>query len=155
MGTGLLAVVTILQMIPAMAVVDKGVRFLVCIVLALVALVLLIDTLFLELPFEKTYLEREDKPVVYDKGMYALCRHPGVIWFFLFYLFLGLALLPEGMIYTGMLYNALNVLYVMFQDIWTFPKTFCDYDIYKKETPFLIPNAHSVRCACQTWRERS
>lgn len=51
---------------------------------------LLIYTLFFALPFEKTYTRLEENPPVYTEGVYSLCRHPGVVWFFFLYLFLAL-----------------------------------------------------------------
>ena len=38
---------------------------------------LMIRSLFFSLPFDETYLRPQQKPPVYDAGMYALCRHPG------------------------------------------------------------------------------
>ena len=67
----------------------------VCLLLAACSLALLIYTLFFALPFEKTYVENRDKPEVCSTGMYALCRHPGVLCLFGFYLFLWLALPAE------------------------------------------------------------
>ncbi len=51
---------------------------------------LLVYTLFFALPFEKTYTRLEENPPVYTEGVYSLCRHPGVVWFFFLYLFLAL-----------------------------------------------------------------
>ena len=89
-----------------------------------------------------------------DFGMYALCRHPGVLWFFLFYFCLGIALYPAELIYAGIFYSILNLCYVIFQDHWTFPLTFADYENYKRTTPFLIPNQRSIRRAIQTRRSK-
>ncbi|MEG2119953.1 MAG: hypothetical protein RRY53_06310, partial [Pseudoflavonifractor sp.] len=61
---------------------------------ALLFLVLMLYSLFFAVPFSKTYVEKaEGQPKkVCRTGMYALCRHPGVLWFWGFYLFLWLAL---------------------------------------------------------------
>lgn len=117
-------------------------------------LILLIYTLFFALPFEATYVSPEGRRAVYDKGVYALCRHPGVLWFFLFYLFLGLAVRPSRLLPAGMFYSFLDLLYVIFQDFWTFPRTFTGYDAYKDSTPFLLPSAASIRRAVRTHRRR-
>ena len=118
---------------------------------------LLIYTLFFALPFEETYCCRkeggdgtnrvEEKSNVCDRGVYALCRHPGVLWFFFFFFFCGLALHSELFFTGGIIFSACNLGYVVFQDIWTFPKTFLDYGEYKKKTPFLIPDWKSIK-AC-------
>ena len=62
--------------------------FLLC---AFLFLGLLIYTLFFALPFQETYVDQTAGAKTYDKGMYALCRHPGVLWFTGFYCCLWLA----------------------------------------------------------------
>ena len=41
----------------------------------------LIYTLFFALPFETTYIQESRYREAYTEGVYALCRHPGVLWF--------------------------------------------------------------------------
>lgn len=111
---------------------------------------LLIYTLFFALPFEETYVAENKERKAYTRGVYGLCRHPGVLWFA--GLYGGLALLVgsrQVIILAGVL-TALNVLYVVFQDLWTFPKTFSNYEEYKKSTPFLIPNGKSIQYCIRT-----
>lgn len=112
---------------------------------------LLFYTLFWALPFEDAYAYETEERKVYDKGMYALCRHPGVLWFFFLYLFLGIACFPGTMLRNGMIYSLLNLAYIIFQDYWTFPKMFPAYLSYKKQTPFLIPTFFSIK---QAWKTR-
>ncbi|MGB4659933.1 MAG: hypothetical protein WBI07_12180, partial [Mobilitalea sp.] len=45
--------------------------------LAGIFLFLLIYTLFFALPFKNTYIETKGSPIVCQKGVYSLCRHPG------------------------------------------------------------------------------
>ncbi len=113
---------------------------------------LLLYTLFFSLPFDETYRSQNAPRRVYDRGMYALCRHPGVLWFFLFYLCLGLACLPGRLLVHGMLFSLCNLLYVLFQDRWTFPRTFPDYPDYRRAVPFLLPTIRSLRTAWLTRR---
>lgn len=47
----------------------------------------------------------------------------------------------------------LDLLYAVFQDVWTFPKTFCDYEEYRREAPFLIPRPSSVVRCLRTLRK--
>ena len=102
---------------------------------------LLVYTLFFALPFEKN-------PPVYTEGVYSLCRHPGVVWFFFLYLFLALLTGQRLMMAVCICYSGLNVLYVWFQDRVTFRRTLSGYEAYQRETPFLIPNGKSIRkCA--------
>ncbi len=105
----------------------------------------LIYCLFFALPFQETYTEQNTGRYVYSGGVYGLCRHPGILCFFGMHLLLGLAALPGGMIFRGLIFSALNLAYAYFQDRVTFPKTFCDYSEYQKKVPFLIPNGVSIR----------
>ena len=103
----------------------------------------LIYSLFFALPFSGTYCAQPQSPQVCDRGVYALCRHPGVLCFLGVYVFLGAAALPSPLLAHGMVYSFLNLCYVIFQDLVTFPKTFCDYAAYRKRVPFLIPTRRS------------
>ncbi len=125
-------------------------RIFVCGTIALLFFLLLIYTLFFALPFQDTYLERDSAPRLYRGGVYALCRHPGVLWFIGFYFALGQALRLPLLLIASAVFSSLNILYVLFQDCWTFRKVFPDYDEYKKETPFLLPNLTSIKCCFRT-----
>lgn len=147
-GTLLLAGATVYQTADAALEGQIGTHVFPALTAAAVFLVLLIYTLFFALPFEVTYVKPEsEKAKVYDKGMYALCRHPGVLWLFLFYLCLGSAFAPSELWKTGLFYSLLDLLYVIVQDLWTFPHSFADYGGYQKKTPFLIPDRKSIRRA--------
>lgn len=110
----------------------------------------LIYSLFFALPFQETYTQQKNDRAVCSNGVYALCRHPGVLFFWFMYFFLGLAALPHKLIINGMIFSTLNLLYAWFQDCVTFPKTFCDYRDYQKKVPFLIPTKASIRKAQKT-----
>lgn len=107
-------------------------------------LLLLIYTLFFALPFHDTYVKNNAELKVYQDGVYALCRHPGILWFIGFYLFLWLTLSHSLALIATVLFSTLNIFYAAFQDKWSFVKTFHDYNNYKKTTPFLIPNRASI-----------
>jgi protein-S-isoprenylcysteine O-methyltransferase Ste14 len=117
---------------------------------AMFFLSMLIYTLFFALPFKNTYIETKGSNKVNKSGVYALCRHPGVLWFVGFYTFLGLALKIQLLLTAAVVFSLLNILYVIFQDRWTFMKVFEDYDKYKKDTPFLFPNLKSIKRCIQT-----
>lgn len=108
--------------------------------LAGVQLFLLIYTLFFAVPFQEAYVEGS-KQKICTTGVYALCRHPGVLFLAGFYLFLSLGLGKPLLLLTGMSYTVMNLLYVLFQDIYIFPRLFEGYGDYRKNTPFLLPNA--------------
>lgn len=117
---------------------------------ALLCLGLLVYTLFFALPFDDTYLDPTKKRTVCRSGMYALCRHPGVLWYILLYAALYLAV-PTGVsLLGGLVLSGCNLAYVIVQDLWTFPRTFSDYRDYRQSVPFLIPTAKSFRRALQT-----
>ncbi len=115
--------------------------------LSLIFLFLLIYSLFLELPFSKTYGGKKYNDGLVDTGTYALCRHPGVLWFFFMYLFYALYTESVPLLMAGLIWTSLDVIYVVLQEKYFFIKIFKDYEEYKKSTPMLIPNVESwKRC---------
>ena len=113
--------------------------------LAVLSFILMGYALFFALPFKKTYLGLEKRNQVVDTGMYALCRHPGVIWFFFIYLFLWLASGKMIVLWAGLLWTALDILHVYIQDRWHFPLMLNGYDVYIKKVPFIIPTKQSLK----------
>lgn len=115
-----------------------------------IAVFLLIYSLFLELPFVNTYGKKEHSSTLIVTGTYALCRHPGVLWFGLvycsfFFLTGATLMIPAGIIWTG-----LDVLHVYLQEKLFFPKMFPDYIQYKGSTPMLIPTKSSIKRCLST-----
>lgn len=102
--------------------------------------------LFGALPFGKTYATGESDGTI-STGVYAVCRHPGVLGFFLGYMFLYLLTGSAEMFWAWILWSAADVLHVFVQDIYFFPLTLSGYDKYKTTTPFLIPNLASIKKA--------
>jgi len=117
---------------------------------AAIWLAALIYCLFFALPFANTYTEQTADRGVCDTGVYALCRHPGILCFFGLFLFLGLAALPSPALINGMWFSALNLIYAAFQDKVTFPKTLGNYADYQKKVPFIIPTKASIHTAFKT-----
>lgn len=150
-GTAFLGVATVLDLYAAWR--DgcfSGIGDILLLTGAALAFAAMIYCLFFALPFEETYADQDSGNRVCRTGVYALCRHPGVLCFAAMYLLLGLAALPDKMILRGVLFSLLNLAYVCFQDRITFPRTFCDYEDYQKKVPFLIPTQNSVRTAWKT-----
>ena len=110
------------------------------------ALALEFYTLFFALPFSDTYAGDGGLSVV-DTGVYALCRHPGVLWLALMYLLAAAALGGAQLWTAALLYTALDMAYVWWQDRFIFPHTLAGYGAYQKRTPFLLPTRDSIR-AC-------
>lgn len=124
-------------------------------IMALISLFLLLGTLFFWLPFNDTYLDTARDKKVINTGMYALCRHPGVIWFFTLYIFLWLATGKTMVLWAAIIWTATDVLYVFVQDSWFFPKTLAGYKKYQAEVPFLVPSRDSLyKCVHSLARKR-
>ena len=92
LGTGLLGIATGLDLWAAWrAGAFGGAVDLFLLAGALMCFAALIYSLFFALPFKETYAEQAGGRRVYRGGVYALCRHPGILCFFGTYLLLGLA----------------------------------------------------------------
>ena len=86
-----------------------------------------------------------DKQPLSCRGMYALCRHPGVLWLGAFYGFMALTFMSLLWLLAFLLFTAGDVLYVYYQDRCIFPYTIDRYRDYQKTTPFLIPTVSSAK----------
>jgi protein-S-isoprenylcysteine O-methyltransferase Ste14 len=112
---------------------------------------LLLYSLFAEIPLAAAYVRAGQPPHVVSRGTYALCRHPGVLWFAgaLGGLFLArgsLALLVAIPVWTG-----LDVLWVALQERLFFVRMFGqEYRSYQRTVPFLVPTPGSVRACART-----
>ena len=119
---------------------------------ALLFAFLLAHALFFSLP-EETYRNPGARRRVWDRKMYALCRHPGFLWFAGLYICLGGAFGP-GSWPCFFLLCLLNLVYIWMQDRWTFPKTFCDYEEYRRRVPFLLPTPGSLKTCLRQYAGR-
>lgn len=137
LGTMFIGIATILMIIKyGDTTLVLNLRGIIFLMLTVINFVVLIYTLFFALPFKETYIIEENNPKVYDEGVYAICRHPGVLWLFFSYMFLSLLFQSKEMMIIGGLFSFWNFLYIVFQDKYTFMKYFSNYDEYKKNTPF-------------------
>ena len=102
-----------------------------------------IYALFFALPFENTYMESTDVPVI-TQGWYAACRHPGFWPLAFVYLFLWLLFSSELLLYAFIAFTFSNFFYIYIQDKYIFPRYIRGYDDYKKKVPFLIPTKESL-----------
>lgn len=151
-ATGLLVVATI-AFISMSYKHTYGFRSVLCFIVAAFGLFGMVVSLFFTLP-KGTYAEPGKRRRTYKRKMYALCRHPGVLFYCIFYLFLWLAMpSPKGLI-ECVVFILGDVAYMLVQDLWSFPKIFYDYDQYKKQTPMFIPNGRSIRRCIKTYTYR-
>ena len=106
-------------------------------------LLVLLYVLFGSFSVKNAYVRQDLGRRVYDKGFYALCRHPGVLFFAGLYVSLHYAFaLPWP---DAVLYSAFNLLLAAAEDKWFFPRSIGGYDEYKKRVPFLIPTSDGIK----------
>lgn len=124
------------------------------ILILIVAAFLLIYSLFVEIPFRATYTERGSGNQLITSGTYALVRHPGVLWLALLYIALTLLFPSTTIIIATIVWLIMDVIYIVLQDKFFFPRMFPEYGSYQKLTPFLIPNKHSISACLKSVRLR-
>lgn len=116
--------------------------------------ILLIYSLFIELPFSSTYLGEGVQQALFTGGTYALTRHPGLLWFGLFLVALLFVSRSRDLLIAAPVWFFLDMLWVVIQDRFIFVKLFRQYNLYQKETPMLIPNYKSLkRCIATLGKE--
>ncbi len=117
-------------------------------VIAGLSLLLLVYSLFIEIPVFSRPSSGAAPLTLVTRGTYALCRHPGVLWL--------AAAVAGGFLATGALFLAIafvvwvgcDCLLVYAQEKLFFPKMFGPaYREYQRDVPMLIPSAGSIaRC---------
>ncbi len=118
-----------------------------------VAFSLLVYSLFINLPFRKTYVMSGVGDELIRTRTYALVRHPGVIWYALLLISLILVSQSKGLLIASPIWFLIDVLHVIIQDKFFFGKMFADYEDYRRETPMLIPNRKSITACLRTLRQ--
>ena len=114
---------------------------------------LLIYSLFLNIPLGKTYIAPGVEGKLVRTGSYALVRHPAVLWYALFLISLILISRSKLLLIASPIWFALDVIWVILQEKFFFTKMFKDYDDYQRETPMLIPTRRSIRACLKTLRQ--
>jgi len=109
-----------------------------------ISLLLLIYSLFINLPFRKTYLDSGVSDKVVTSGLYALVRHPWLHWFSLILISLVLVSHSSQLLLAAPVWILLNILLVAIEDRFLFGRMFANYEGYRKQTPMLIPNRQSI-----------
>ena len=122
------------------------------IALAVVSFLLLIYSLFLEIPFHSTYAKKGVGDMLITTGTYALTRHPGVLWMGFFYIGLSIIFPSVIMFVAVAVWLIMDISLVVLEDRFLFPRMFPGYDDYKKKTPFLIPTRQSLSNCRRTLR---
>ena len=112
--------------------------------LLLISVLLITYSLFINLPWRKTYVAPGVGDTLVRSGTYALVRHPGVLWYALLLVSLILASRAKLLLIASPIWFSMDVLYVLIQDKFLFGKMFASYQEYRQETPMLIPNRKSI-----------
>lgn len=107
-------------------------------VMAVIFFLLLLYSLFFEIPLKNTIVGRKIR-IARSEGTYGIVRHPGFLWFF--FLNLSLILIYREIHFTIISASlvTMDFLLVLIEDHFIFPHIFSNYKDYKKEVPFLIP----------------
>ena len=98
-------------------------------IFAAIFAVFLLYALIFSLPVKDAYFAAGEERPVSRKGLYGLCRHPGVLifWAIMFFLWFGCGL-PA---WSALLYSVLNLAIAVYEDKYVFPETLKDYRQYK------------------------
>lgn len=118
-----------------------------------ISILLLIYSLFITLPFRKTYVTNGVGDKLVTTGMYALVRHPGVHWFILFMLSLILVSRSSLLLVAAPIFILLDIALVIVQDKFFFGRMFDGYGNYRRETPMLVPNRRSINAFIHSLRQ--
>jgi protein-S-isoprenylcysteine O-methyltransferase Ste14 len=118
-----------------------------------ISLLLLIYSLFINLPFRKTYIATGVGDKLVTTGLYALVRHPWVHCFTLLLLSLVLVSRSILLLIASPIWILLYLLLVVIQDKFLFGRMFKEYDTYRQETPMLLPNRRSVNAFLSSLRQ--
>ena len=112
--------------------------------LVLPSLLMLIYSLYIKIPFTKTYVASGVGQKLVTSGLYALVRHPGVHWLGLLLVALILASGSRPMLIAAPIWLLLDIALVAIQDRFFFGRMFAGYESYRRQTPMLIPNRRSI-----------
>lgn len=113
---------------------------------------LLVYSMFLELPFRRTYLHSLPSPHLITTGTYALVRHPTLLWFAIAIVSLVLLTHSQLLLLALPVWLALDTLWVLLQDKLSLPSVFPGYRDYQTTTPMIIPTRQSLRACLSTIR---
>lgn len=118
-----------------------------------VSLSLLIYSLFIALPFRKTYIASGVGDKLITTGLYAIVRHPGVYWLALLMVSLSLVSSSSLMLIAASIWILLDIFLVVMQDLFFLGKMFPEYSRYRRITPMLLPNRKSTLAFISSLRE--
>jgi len=110
----------------------------------LLGTLLLIYSAYVEVSLGQARDHGEGNARLVTTGTYALCRHPGVLWFGLSLVALLLVSRASYLLFAAPIWFLADVLLAWAQDVHHFPRMFPEYPRYRQCTPMLIPTAKSM-----------
>jgi protein-S-isoprenylcysteine O-methyltransferase Ste14 len=106
---------------------------------------LLVYSLFIEIPFSQPPQQ------VVSSGTYALCRHPGVLWFAGLLAAFLLARGTRWLLLAAPVWIALDALLAVLQERLFLVRVFGrGYQAYQRTVPMFLPTPRSLRACAQT-----
>ncbi len=114
-----------------------------------------IYSLFINLPFGKTYVTAGIGDKLIRNRLYSLMRHPGVIFFILFLISLVLISHSYILLLATPIFIILDIILVVIQDKIFFVRMFAEYREYQKTTPMLLPNRQSINAFISSIKQGS
>ena len=118
------------------------------------SLLLLVYSLFINLPFHSTYIAPGVGNKLIKTGLYALVRHPGIHWFILVLVSLILVSSSSLLLIAAPIFVSLNIVLVTVQDKLFLGRMFDGYDRYRQETPMLVPNRQSINAFINSLKQQ-
>jgi len=107
---------------------------------------LLIYSLFIEIGIKDPYTKynKDTGRIATKSGTYGIIRHPGLVWFT--FLSLSLILIYKNFLFTilMLIMVIMDLILVLVEDYYIFPRLFVNYQDYKKTVPLFIPNVFSI-----------
>ena len=106
---------------------------------------MLVYSLFVELPLTRSYARGDEPPRLITTGTYALVRHPTVLWYIL--VLFALLLLSRSwlLLIAAPVWVALDILWALVQERFSLSGARAEYSDYRQRTPFLIPTRRSMK----------
>lgn len=107
---------------------------------------LFLYSLYVEIPFQKTYINQKQPERVVTRGTYSLTRHPALIWFSIWIISSVFASKSVTLAVAAPVWIIAYICCMFIEDKLTSLGHFGEeYHEYQKETPMLIPNSKSIR----------
>lgn len=113
-------------------------------ILLAVSVYMMVYSLYVALPFGKTYVGAGTSGQLVTGGLYRLVRHPWLVFFAFSMAGLTLASRSILALEAGIIWTVLSAGLVYLQDRWVFPRMFPGYAAYQKTTPMLVPTKSSL-----------